>query len=82
MKHLLTSYNTTLIFCPVVGVLTVKEIHTTTSVTCPAALTCPKSCSLGYKCGADGCPICECLIEVHTGKVYTSLTTVAFSCSI
>ena len=53
----------------VVGVLTVTEVHTKKELTCNTALSCSKSCSgsVGYKCGDDGCPICECLIKVQTG---------------
>ena len=40
-------------------------------VTCTSSFSCASKCSLGYKCGTDGCPTCECLVAVHTGILVT-----------
>lgn len=47
--------------------LTVVEV-VKQPVRCTTAFSCPSSCELGYKCGSDGCPTCECLIAVPMGK--------------
>lgn len=31
-------------------------------VDCVTSFSCPTSCEVGYKCGLDGCPTCECLV--------------------
>ena len=29
--------------------------------TCTSSFNCQNGCNVGYKCGTDGCPICECI---------------------
>ena len=59
-------------FLSVVGILTIKEVYTKKELTCSTSFSCSKSCAgtMGYKCGDDGCPICECLSQVHTGNYH------------
>ena len=46
--------------------LAIQHVHVERPVVCRSALQCPDSCNLGYKCGPDGCPTCECLVAVTT----------------
>ncbi|XP_071140947.1 cysteine-rich motor neuron 1 protein-like [Mytilus edulis] len=38
---------------------------------CTAALSCPRGCQLGYKCGNDGCPTCSCVEAKEIGVTHT-----------
>lgn len=51
----------------VVGLTVVEVIKQ--PVRCTTAFSCPSSCELGYKCGSDGCPTCQCLIAVPMGML-------------
>ena len=57
------------IFFLVVGLKVVEVVQK--QVTCTSSFSCASKCSLGYKCGTDGCPTCECLVAVHTGILMT-----------
>ncbi|XP_069102510.1 uncharacterized protein [Argopecten irradians] len=38
-----------------------QQQQVVTEVVCPSTLTCTSTCSVGYTCGTDGCPTCECI---------------------
>ena len=37
---------------------------------CPAAMTCQRGCKVGYRCGTDGCPGCQCVHPTGTWYLY------------
>lgn len=39
----------------------------TLSMSCPSTFSCSTACSVGYKCGADKCPTCECIHPAVVG---------------
>ncbi|XP_052096537.1 cysteine-rich motor neuron 1 protein-like isoform X2 [Mytilus californianus] len=37
---------------------------------CNSALSCPRGCQLGYKCGDNGCPTCSCVEATELGLAH------------
>ncbi|XP_052096528.1 keratin, type I cytoskeletal 9-like [Mytilus californianus] len=55
--------------------------------TCTSSFSCQYGCNVGYKCGTDGCPICECIHPQVVGLQVTEVIrpqavqcTSSFSC--
>ncbi|XP_063437143.1 uncharacterized protein LOC134718497 [Mytilus trossulus] len=55
--------------------------------TCTSSFNCQYGCNVGYKCGTDGCPICECIHPQVVGLQVTEVIrpqeiqcTSSFSC--
>lgn len=42
------------------------------NVQCVTPLSCPRGCSVGYKCGTDGCPVCDCINPTDVGVALTT----------
>ncbi|XP_021358687.1 spore coat protein SP96-like [Mizuhopecten yessoensis] len=64
--------------CPICTCNTV----TVSNVECATPLSCPRGCKVGYKCGTDGCPVCECIRPAEVGASLTSTyLTASLVCS-